>query len=646
MYEDPRSKISRLQKILDTKSDAFTKAAVRHELHQSKNEPQPDWSDSNEVVSAELTEADFKPTKKSFLSPTKILVSSIIFFIIAIIIVIFNFFIGGNFISGDNILVTVKAPISIAGGEVLPFEIEINNNNNVALLGANLRIDFPEGAKSSNDTNISIKRDQIFIGDINPGQTFKKNLSVVLFGQENQKKDINLVLEYKVDGSNSLFKKNKTFSVLLAASPISILISGPIEVNTNQTVDFNVEIISNSNSVIKNLLLKADYPFGFIYKSSNPKTVVDNNLWLIGDLEPGAKRSIKISGILSGQEGEERGFRFSAGIPSDTENLALNIPFVDSFSSITIRRPFVSADISFNKVDTKEYISYTGGKVETLIKWRNNLPYEVADVSIMIKINGNALNKSSIDVSEGFYRSIDNTIIFDKSTDRDLASLNPSESGESKFTFASFPVSSVTGAGLSNPTITLDIFVKGRRVGYDGDQNDILFSDSRQVRLTENPRLFAKALYYVGPFQNKGPVPLKAEQETTFTITWTVTNPLNNLSSVRAVATLPTYMTWLSSISPKNEKISYDPNTRQITWSIGNISAGAGIYSPAKEVSFQIGILPSVSQIGTTPELISAVTLLGRDIFTNTDVTADFQVLDLRLTSDPYFDLSQSTVLQ
>jgi hypothetical protein len=646
MYEDPKSKISRLQKILDTKSDAFTKEAIRHELHQNKDKLQTDWPRQTEVPSMETVETDLNPDKKSFFSPTKIFVFSISFFFIAVVIVVFNFFFGGNMISGDNILVTVKAPISIAGGEVLPFEIEIKNHNRVDLLGVDLRIDFPQGAKKTNDINTVAKREQIFIGDISVGQTIKKNLSVVLFGQENQKKDINIILEYKVKGSNSLFKKDKTFSVLISASPVSILVSSPSEVNTNQTVDFTVDVVSNSNTVIENLLLYADYPFGFIYKSSDPKTIADNNLWLIGDLEPGAKRSIKISGLLSGQEGEERGFNFSVGLPNDLKNLVLDIPFVSNFSSIVIRRPFVSADIYFNKVDTKEYISHAGAKVETLIKWRNNLPYEVADVSIMIRINGNALDKSSISVDDGFYRSIDNIIVFDKSTDSDLASLEASKSGESKFTFASFPVSSVTGSGLSNPTITLDIFVKGRRVGYDGDQDDVLFSDSRQIRLTENPRLFAKALYYVGPFQNKGPIPLKAEQETTFTINWTVTNPLNNLSSARAVATLPTYMTWLNSVSPKNEKISYDPNTRQITWSIGNISAGAGIYSEAKEVSFQVGILPSVSQIDSTPELISAVRLAGKDVFTNTEVSADFQALDIRLTSDPYFNISHSTILQ
>ncbi len=651
MYEDPKSKINRLQKILDTKNDAFTKEAVRHELHKSLSEPKSTWEDNSPIPPKESTNlltSNSKNISSSSSSSTsfKILIGSILFFTVALLLVFIRFMDGGNFISGDNILINIKAPISIAGGSVLPFEIEIKNNNNVSLLNADLRIDFPDGTKKSDDLGLTIKREQIFIGDIVSGQTIKKNLSIALLGEENQQKDIELILEYKVAGSNSLFKKNKTFSVLLSSSPVNIIISGPGEVNTNQTVDFTVDIISNSNTLIKNLLLQVDYPFGFIYKSANPKTVTDNNLWLIGDLEPGAKRSIQISGILSGQEGEERGFNFRVGSANDLENLILNIPFVSNFSSIVIRRPFVSADISFNKVETKEYISRAGEKIETLIKWRNNLPYEVSDVSIAIKITGNSLNKASISTDSGFYRSIENTIIFDKSTNRNLASLEAGKSGESKFSFASFDTSSVTGAGLSNPTITLDIFVKGKRVGYSGNQEDILFSDSRQVRLTDNPRLFAKALYYIGPFQNKGPIPPKAEQETTFTITWTATNPLNNLSSVRAVATLPTYITWLNSVSPNGEKITYDDNTRQVIWSIGNMTAGAGIYSAPKEVSFQISALPSVSQIGNTLELISNVSLSGTDNFTSTGVSAGFQSLDTRLTSDPYFNMSQSTVIK
>ena len=44
-----------------------------------------------------------------------------------------------------------------------------------------------------------------------------------------------------------------------------------------------------------------------------------------------------------------------------------------------------------------------------------------------------------------------------------------------------------------------------------------------------------------GTFTNTGPIPPKAEAETTYTVTWAVTNPLNNLTDVRVSAILPSY---------------------------------------------------------------------------------------------------------
>ena len=447
-------------------------------------------------------------------------------------------------------------------------------------------------------------------------------------------------------GSNSQFNKVKILPVLISSSPVNIVVTGPAEVNTNQTVDFTIDVISNSPSVVKGLLLKADYPFGFVFGRSDPKTFSKNNLWLVGDLEPGAKRTIKLSGVLSGQEGEARGFNFSIGSQSKSDALAIEVPFTKSFSSITIRRPFVSADISLNGENGAEYISAAGDKIEALIDWQNNLSYEVSDVSIVVKLSGNSLNKSTVQVDDGYYRSIDNTITFDKITNKPFASLEPGETGQNKFTFSSFSASSVTGAGLSNPTITVDVLVKGTRVDYTGGQENILFSDSRKIKINTNPQLFAKALYYVGPFKNTGPMPPKAEKETTYTITWTVTNPLNNLSGASVSAVLPPYIKWLGVISPAAEKINYDEGNRTVTWNIGSIQAGAGVVSSAKEVSFQISFLPSVDQIRAVPILIGGATLNAKDNFTLSAVSTSFAALNTRLSNDPYYKPDTESVTQ
>jgi len=644
MYEDPKSKISQLERVLNAREDKVSGRDRRHELQEKDIPVNQDWDDSEFKVGEEIFRPESGP--KGLSLSMKILIGSAIFFIVALGLMAYKFLGGGNMVSGDNIEVTVKAPVSISGGEVLPFEIQIKNNNNITLAGVDMGINFPVGTRQAQDISLSADRTQQFLGDISPGQSLKKNISVILFGLENEKKEISITLEYKVAGSNSLFNKTKVFTVLISSSPVNIVVTGPQEVNTNQSVDFVVEITSNSPTVMKNLLLKAEYPFGFTFGSSDPKTYSRNNLWLIGDLESGAKRTVKFSGVLNGQEGEERGFNFSIGTQSKSDNLAIDVPFSSSFSSVTIRRPFVSADISFNEMDTAEYVSLAGEKIETVINWQNNLPYEVTNVSIVVRLSGNALSKSSVQVDSGFYRSLDNTITFDKTTDSSLASLEPGQTGSSKFDFSSFTVGSVTGSGLTNPTINLDISVKGQRVGYENGQADVLFSDSRKVKITSNPQLFAKALYYVGPFQNSGPVPPRAEQETTYTITWTVTNPLNNISGAQVTAVLPLYMKWLSVVSPSQEKINYDEGTGLVTWNIGNISAGAGTISSAREVAFQVSFLPSVSQIGTTPDLISDATLSAKDNFTLTPVSDSFNSLNTRLSNDPYFRANAETVIQ
>jgi hypothetical protein len=640
MYEDPKSKISLLEKVLDSREDKVTRKIRRHELRDREITVNPNWDESEFQVTEE------EPEKKEQTLPFKILIGSIIFFIIALVVVAYNFWGGGNLVSGNNIEVNVKAPISVSGGEILSYELEIKNNNNVTLSGVDMGITFPAGSREVKDTSIVAKRFQNYLGDILPGKSIKKNLDVVLFGGENEKKDIIINLEYKIAGSNSSFNKTKIFSVLINSAPVSVVVTGPKEVNTNQTIQYSIEVTSNSPTVLKDILLKIEYPFGFIFNNSSPQTFLKNNLWLLGDLESGDKRVITFSGILNGQEGEERGFNFSVGSQAKTDDSLIDVPFLSSFSSVTIRRPFVSADISFNGSDVTEYIANSGEKIETLIKWQNNLPYQVSDVSIIVKISGNSIDKSSIQAEGGFYRSIDNTIIFNKTTNRDLALLEPGQIGESKFSFSSFRIGSVTGSGLTNPTIILDVLVNGKRVDYEVGKENVLFSDSRKIKITSDPQLFAKAEYYVGPFQNSGPMPPQAEKETTYTITWTVTNPLNSISGARVTATLPPYIKWLNRVSPDKEKISYDESTGLLVWNVGNVSSGSGVFSPAREVSFQISLLPSVSQINSSPSLISESVLNAKDNFTLTNVSDAFSDLDTRLSNDPYFKINNEKVIQ
>ena len=108
-------------------------------------------------------------------------------------------------------------------------------------------------------------------------------------------------------------------------------------------------------------------------------------------------------------------------------------------------------------------------------------------------------------------------------------------------------------------------------------------------------------------------MPPKAEKETTYTVIWTVTNTSNKVKNAKVSAILPIYTKWLSKTAPDSEHISYNLQNSEIIWDLGDVPAGAGIDSPAREVAFQISFLPSVSQIGSTPVILSGAVLTGTD---------------------------------
>jgi len=616
--------------------DSVLPVKSRHNLKQKVQNIGKGWSDE-----------DLKK-ESSFRFPYfKVLVVAVIFFIIAIIFASFRFFGGGNMISGDNIDILVRGPVSVAGGEVLPLDVEIKNKNNVDLKVVDMKILYPDGTRSPEDLSTPLIRYNEIIGDINSGKTEKRLVKSVLFGEENIKKDIKFTVEYRIPGSNAIFYKEKLYTVLINSSPINLIVTGVDEVSANQQTDFNVEIVSNSLSVIKNLILKADYPFGFNFVSSDPRTSsIDNSVWSIGDLEPGAKRTIKFAGVIGGQDGEERVFRFTVGTPDKLDEKTINTAFSVHTLSVLIKKPFLGVNLFINGDPSKEVVVDSGSKINVGLNWQNNLPTNVYDAVIKVKLSGLVFDKASVRAEKGFYSSIDNTVIFDKQKDPAFSSIEPGYMGENSFDFATFNAQSKTGLSFSNSQVTLDISVYGNRVQGSNVPQELLYSATKKVKVASVLRLSANAFRSIGPFENSGPLPPRSEQESTYTITWSATNLLNDVSQARVSAVLPSYVKWNGLTSPLNEKIYYNESTREVAWDIGNIKGGTGTTYYPREVSFHITFTPSLSQVSTSPELVGGATITGLDTYTGTQIGESRPAVTTEIINDPAFKAGDNIVVE
>jgi hypothetical protein len=565
----------------------------------------------------------------------KVFLIALIFFLVASGFAFYKFFFGANIISGDNINVVVQGPVSVGGGENLSLLIDVINNNTTQLESVNLHIEYPDGVRSSDNISTEVKRYDVALGDIAVGKKINQTVNNLVFGEENSKKDIKITVEYRIPGSSGIFYKEKTFSFLISSSPVNITVTNSSEINANQNTDFNIKIKSNSLSVIKNLTLKAEYPFGFDYKSSDVTPSVDNNIWNLGDFEPGATKDIKVSGLIMGQDGEEKVFKFSVGIADKLDNRSIATNFASFTTSLFLRKSFVGLAFSIDGDINKTVAISSGENVKGNIIWTNNLPDTIYDLETIISIKGNILDKSSLSVNGGIYKSLENQIFFNKETQPSLSSLLPGASGDGSFNFFAFSTMSKAGSSFSNPEIIFNISIQGRRTDSASTQKEIFYSETKTVKIISNLALLSRGYYFVGPFQNVGPIPPRAEKETTYTITWTATNPTNNITNAKVSSSLPPYMKWTGKISPINEDISYDSINNQITWNLGTIQAGVGTTLPAKEVSFQVSLTPSLSQVGSSPDILNSAIITGTDSFTGTTITETKQVINTNIKTDP-----------
>lgn len=644
-FQDNNSSIERIKRGLYSRDSRPGTGGRSRRLKNESYEAASDWSHEGEEIPEK--KPIFLKEKKGMTFVAKFLIVSILFFLIASGIAFYRFYWGSNTISANNIEISIIGPVSVSGGEKISLDIKVDNNNKTDLKSANLRVEYPEGARAIDDLKTELKRTRDTLGDISQGESAVKRVEAILFGEEKSKKEIKITVEYRISGSSAIFYKEKIYEVVISDSPVNIEISGLKEINANQAIDFSVTVVSNSSSPIRNLLLKAEYPFGFVFTDSSEKSLdPNNNLWSIGDLSPGQKKTIKIYGKLQGQDGENKVLRFTTGISSDKDEKVIATPLVTSLAEVSIKKPFIGIQVALDGNSANEFVAKSSKIIRADVAWKNNLTTPVKDVEIQIRFKGDALNKSSVSAEQGFYRSIDDTIIFDKTKIPALASIAPGESGNLSFSFGSLSSYSGDSSFMTKPSISLDIVANGKRLEGDNVPQEVLYSATRIVKIATDARLSSRALHWSGPFESSGPMPPKADNETTYTVIWTITNTSNKIKDAKVTATLPLYVKWLSRVNSDIENISFNSADSEVVWDVGDIEASAGIDSPPREIAFQISFLPSLSQVGQNPVILNESILSGKDSFTSTVVGETRPSLTTTLKSDPDFKYTEDKVVQ
>lgn len=559
----------------------------------------------------------------------------------------FTFGGGSSAVSPGNIDIIVSGPSRIPSGAPAELQISVVNKNQAPLEYAELVVTFPSGTRSAIDFASDYPNMRQSLGTIESGGSRLGTIKAIFSGTEGAHGTVKVELEYRLEGSSAIFVASSGYGFTFASSPLSVSVTGNAETVSGQPVEIQVTVASNADAPLKDILLGVEYPFGFTFSSSDPAPIAAGaRTWSLGDFAPGAKKTLTLRGVLSGESGDERIFNFVAGTRKTQSAQNVQDVLADYSHHMLVSRPFLGLSIAVNK-DTGGGTPVAGPNdtVNVVVSYENNLSTAITDAVIVARLAGIPIDGATVRSSDGFYRSSDKSVLWDKTTTNGtLATLAPGARGTVNFSFQVPPSTELED--VRNPRLDISVYAAGKRVSEAGVPQNLQATALQTVRIASDLQLFAQGLYYTNPFGSTGPLPPKADQETTYAVVVSITNTTNKITGAKVVATLPPYVRWVGIYSPSSEKVTFNPSASTFEWDVGTIEAGEGIGGEnPRHAAIVIGFTPSTSQIGQQPPLVRSITLTGKDE-TGASVSKTANDVTTNIVGDPGFSAANATVVR
>lgn len=548
----------------------------------------------------DMMEAEEKPGRNY----RKIFIlTAVAFFALSILVSSVYMILGRNTVSGSNLDLIVNGPFTVGGGDILDLQVGITNKNSATIESATLIVEYPPGTRAADESGRELFSERIAIdGGIAAGETRNVSLKSKVFGEENQESDIRVSVEYRVSGSSATFiKEAAPYRFKISHAPVTIKVEAEKTISSGQETTVKLTVTSNSSSPVANLLVKAEYPSGFDFASSNPAPVSGRNVWRIAELKPEESATIDITGVIVGTKADKYVLKFSVGVGSERNPNELASLMAVGDTEFTLEDPFFDLDISINNSESETVNLAANAQATVFIDVTNTLDTAVYDGLVEVRLSGNALSNNDVSVNTGYYDSNTRTVRFDSTSANGLRRVDPGDT--ERFSFSLKP----SASALEAPQIVLEVSASARRVSDTSARQQISGTHKRIIKVDSLPNITAE-LARLG----SGPVPPVVGMTTTYDIQWKITNSANSLKDATVSAVLPSYVEWEGKRGGAGDW-SYNPSTRTVEWKAGDLDASATATG-----TFRVSFLPSTSLVGRTPTLVEEAEMSGTDNFTGT----------------------------
>ena len=520
----------------------------------------------------------------------------IIFLIIALAAVSLYYW-QSNSYSRESLKLEIIGPEKVDIAESFEYLVKYKNNGKIRLENPKIIFEYPDYSIVEN----GLLRQEMSLDDIYPGEEKTYTFEARLLGKEGEARTARVSLSYEPKNLNARFESKTTLTTVIESVPLTFRFDLPSEIEAGKDLTFNLNYFSNIDYPLSNLRIKVDYPTGFEFVKSNPQSL-ESVEWDIPPLNKTEGGRIEITGMAKASVGEESIFKAELGSWQDGEFVLLK----EIFKGVKVVKPALNIEQTIN--GSSNYIASPGDLLHYEISFQNIGESPLTDLSLLISLIGNDFDLSTIRAIQADYNSGDNSLVWDWKKIGELQFLDIQETGKVEFWVNlkdDWSIASSTG----QEAIKTRVYINQAQEEFETKVNSKL-------------EVVQKGYFDDEIFGNSGPVPPKVSETTTYTITWQVKNFYNDVDNVKVKAKLADNVRLTGSIFPEEEtsKFTFDSNSRELIWDVGEIKVGKGVLNDAPNVSFQVAITPTSSQRGQVPEIISEVEVMGEDKWTKENI--------------------------
>jgi hypothetical protein len=516
--------------------------------------------------------------------------------------------------SKETVKLEILGPQSVALGDKMEYVVKFKNNGNVRVENPELSFEFPPNSILEGNERIQRMSSSELKGDVYPGEERSFVFSARLLGKENEAKVARATLTFQPKGLSTRNEVSTTFATIVQKAALNFTLDfASSKVSAGKNFTFSINYLSNVPYPLTNLTCKIEYPGGFNFVSSKPKDL-EQTQWNIDSLNEGEGGKIEISGSLSGQAKDQKIFKAQIGVWQDGDFISLQE--TSKIIGITAPDLYISQQIN----GSPQYTAVPGDLLHYEISFANVGEESLTDLTLISRLNGKGFDFSSIKAPEGNFTSGDNSIIWDGQKIPQLRYLEKGETGKVEFWVELKDGSwTMQSPADKNPEISNKIFIS---------QAVETFTNRVASTLNGRGELSLDGKY----FASSGSLPLSPGQSNTFAAVWKISDSFNDVKNVKIRTVLPEGVSFTGKLWPtENSGITYDSQSREILWQVGDLTAGSGILTEAKVCAFQLSIAPKAEDTGKDITVLDTAQISGEDQWTNTSLYSEIQPLQAKI---------------